>query len=39
MFGEGEESVFMVMVVFKSEFWCDLNKGKYIEVEVKCVFY
>lgn len=34
-FGEGEESAFMATAVFKSEFWRDLNKGKYTEAEVK----
>ncbi|HGS4651372.1 TPA: HAD family hydrolase [Vibrio cholerae] len=34
-FGEGEESAFMAKAVFKSEFWRDLNKGKYTEAEVK----
>ncbi|MFG0606954.1 HAD family hydrolase [Vibrio mimicus] len=34
-FGEGEESAVMAKAVFKSEFWRDLNKGKYTEAEVK----
>lgn len=33
-FGE-EKSAFMATAVFKSEFWRDLNKGKYTEAEVK----
>ncbi|HAS3630774.1 TPA: HAD family phosphatase [Vibrio cholerae] len=34
-FGEGEESAFMATALFRSEFWRDLNKGKYTEAEVK----